>query len=207
MTKKEQNKPLFHIQQPAIKFPKAEMQDLYSSKKAEIEKQRQAIILKEKNISENTIQEVKEKKGVTDRKEEMEIESTSGSEHHTKSMGTRVEKKKKIQEVVIKSTEDQKGVKDNKPAFDFQTGGMPAPSFKRVRSFKEMGTLERLDYLIDFPKQLPPVPCIFEIEGNTIRGFLIAKSEEQIEIKQVDGTIDTIPIQALKEVRMVGLRR
>ena len=37
----------------------------------------------------------------------------------------------------------------------------PRSSFKRLKSFKEMDISERVDYLINYPSVLPPVPCLF----------------------------------------------
>lgn len=208
MTKKKQREPIFYIQQPAIQFPKVIMQELYSSKEADIEKQTQAIKDEEKNVINTTRQEENEKKELNQEAHEAQKKEEKVVMNKTRQEVNK--KKEKSQETF--ETQNEKNVikkeeKVTQSSPSSRTKSKPSPTFRRVKSFKEMGTLERLDYLIDFPKQFPPVPCIFEMEGNTIRGFLIGKTEEQIEIKQLDGNIEIIPIQALKEIRMVGLRR
>ncbi|MFO1445571.1 hypothetical protein KDN24_20705 [Bacillus sp. Bva_UNVM-123] len=80
-------------------------------------------------------------------------------------------------------------------------------SFQRLRSFREMNTFERLNYLAEFPKQLAPVTCVFETEDQTFRGILIGMDEEAIEIRKQDGQLLTINPQLIKEVRMIGNRR
>lgn len=175
MMEKRQKGPLFYLQQPNLQLPKAKMQESYSSKRAEIEKQ--SVTLAEENKFDKTTKEAEKKKGAEKRENN------------------------------LKANDAQQGEKNNQSSFEFQIKSKNKPSFQRVKSFKEMNILERLDYLIDFPKQLPPVPCIFEIEGNTLQGYLIGKTNEQIEIKQFDGKIETVHIQAIREVRMAGLRR
>ena len=63
-------------------------------------------------------------------------------------------------------------------------------SFNRVKSFKEMNTIERLNYLVHFPKLLPPVPCVFVTKSRSVKGFLVKKTEDSIEIKQFNDTND-----------------
>src|SRR4051812_10799603 len=45
-------------------------------------------------------------------------------------------------------------------------------TFNRVKSFKEMNIEERLDYLINYPKVLPPAPCVFVTEEKSYQGYL-----------------------------------
>ena len=80
------------------------------------------------------------------------------------------------------------------------------PTFNRVKKFKEMNTLERIDYLYNFPKQLPPVPCVFETDDSSFRGNIIHKTDNLIELKLFNGKTMEIPIETIKEVRMIGLR-
>ena len=70
-----------------------------------------------------------------------------------------------------------------------------------------MSIKERLTYLIEFPKQLPPVPCIFIANGNTFKGFLIDQTNEMIDIKQLNGDALKIAISELEDIKMIGLRR
>ncbi len=53
-----------------------------------------------------------------------------------------------------------------------------------------MNTIERLNYLVHFPKLLPPVPCVFVTKSRSVKGFLVKKTEDSIEIKQFNDTND-----------------
>ena len=79
-------------------------------------------------------------------------------------------------------------------------------SFNRVKSFKEMNTIERLNYLVHFPKLLPPVPCVFVTKSRSVKGFLVNKEVDSIEVKQFNETMMQIPIGELIEVKMIGLK-
>ena len=80
-------------------------------------------------------------------------------------------------------------------------------SLNRVKPFKDMGILERLDYLINFPKVLPPVPCVFYTAEENYHGFLTEYDQHQIVIQIHDQTSITIPVEELKSVMMIGIRR
>ncbi|WML38811.1 CotO family spore coat protein [Neobacillus sp. OS1-2] len=81
------------------------------------------------------------------------------------------------------------------------------PSLKRVKPFKEMELTERLDYLINFPKVLPPVPCNFyTVEGN-YQGYLAEYNQHQVTITFHDQTSKTLPIEELKDVMMIGIKK
>jgi len=68
-----------------------------------------------------------------------------------------------------------------------------------------MDVEEKLDYLANFPRQLPPVPCLFQTEGKAVRGILKEKNNREVIVKLFDQTESTILIKDLVEVRMVGL--
>ncbi|GLB58933.1 spore coat CotO family protein [Cytobacillus sp. NCCP-133] len=183
MAEKKEKEPLFYIQQPNFQFPESKMQTVYSSRKAELEsKKKHPDSLQELDAAvENTIKKPEEKV----------VED--------------VAEQKKVQET-IEEFEAGREEKKEAPSFAFTTEKRK-PSFRRVKSFKEMDTSERLDYLIDFPKQLPPIPCIFETDEKAIRGFLISRGDEFIEIKLFDESTKQISINSIKEIKMIGLRR
>ncbi|WP_040204560.1 CotO family spore coat protein [Neobacillus jeddahensis] len=80
-------------------------------------------------------------------------------------------------------------------------------SFNRVKSFKEMDLLERLDYLINFPKVLPPVPCVFYTTENNYQGYLTEYTPQQVTIQSKDNTTRTIPFEELKNIIMIGIKK
>ncbi|KML45960.1 MULTISPECIES: CotO family spore coat protein [Bacillaceae] len=178
MTEKREKEPLFYIQQPNFQIPENRMQTIYSSRKAEQERKQKENLLDFAVPKE--VQKVPEEK----------VEKTAGQ--------------MEVQEAI---EEFESGREEKKGASFAFTTEKRKPSFNRVKSFKEMDTLERLDYLIDFPKQLPPIPCTFETGEKAIRGFLVSKNEEWIEVKLFDERIEKINLQSLNAIKMIGLRR
>ncbi|MEH7436422.1 CotO family spore coat protein [Neobacillus drentensis] len=83
----------------------------------------------------------------------------------------------------------------------------PKPSFKRVKPFKELNIKERLDYLINFPKVLPPVPCVFYTKEENYTGYLTAYDDGQITIQFHDQSTIDIPLVELKDIIMIGIKR
>jgi len=193
MLKKKAKEPLLYIQQPSIQFPEAKMQELYSSPRKVKENQQPDLEEKLKNNDKD--QAEKENKN-----EEAAIEQ--GTE--VKNEDT-MEALTDVQES-IQAYEEQRAEADSGSAFTPIKRQAGVQSFNRVKRFREMNTLERLDYLENFPKQLPPVPCVFELEETSFRGILIGRTEEMIEIKQLNGKIQSIPMAELKGVKMTGLR-
>ena len=55
--------------------------------------------------------------------------------------------------------------------------------FNRVKVFKEMNLIERLEYLANFPKALPPVPCVFITEEKNYQGYLVEYNDQEITIR------------------------
>ncbi|WNS76889.1 CotO family spore coat protein [Bacillus sp. DTU_2020_1000418_1_SI_GHA_SEK_038] len=193
MPKKKEKEPFFHITQPGIKIPQANMQEIFSSKKAEKQKKDHSAHPKGKDQKEH---ELKEEKTLSEQVEsKLKDAALAGKDSE-----------KKVQEI-IENFEAENSNKEGDSPFASHIKRKPGPSFKRLKSFKDMNTIERLNYLIDFPKQLPPVPCIFETEKESWRGILVGKAEETIEIKMFDGKTKSIEIQTLKEIRMSGLRK
>ncbi|MBY0121001.1 CotO family spore coat protein [Bacillus sp. S/N-304-OC-R1] len=180
----KQKEPFFYILQPKINFPEANMQETFSFKK---ENQKELNSSSIDSLGENINLEENRKlpEGQPDKQNE---ELTLDAEEAT--------------EVIInyqnESTENNKDSKE-------QANRKHSSSFNRVKSFKEMNTIERLDYLVHFPKQLPPVPCIFDTENKSVRGTLIGKMDELIEIKLFNGETVELHIETIKEVKMIGL--
>ncbi|MBU8768178.1 CotO family spore coat protein [Cytobacillus oceanisediminis] len=179
MAEKKVKEPLFYIQQPSFQFPETRMQTVYSSRKAELDRK------------------LEQKESVPEPADKINEQAMP---EETENM-TEV----KVQ-AAIEEFEAGREEKKESASFAFTTEKRK-PAFNRVKSFKEMDTLERLDYLIDFPKQLPPIPCIFETGEKAIRGFLVSRNEGSIEVKLFDESIEQISLQSLKAVKMIGLRR
>lgn len=81
------------------------------------------------------------------------------------------------------------------------------PSFKRVKPFKDLELKEKLDYLINFPKVLPPVPCVFYTADRNYQGYLTDYDQYQITITFHDQTSKTFPVEELKDIIMIGIKR
>lgn len=78
---------------------------------------------------------------------------------------------------------------------------------KRVKPFKEMEINERLDYLLNFPKVLPPVPCNFYTNEGNYQGYLTEYDQHHVTIKFHDQTTKTFPLEELKDVMMIGIKK
>lgn len=142
---------------------------------AKISKQKQYKDLMEKKQKEEMLQEIKEKKELT--KESTEKQASIEN----------------VQEQIQHYQEQQVEKTPRKPAF------------KRLKSFKEMGIVEKLEYLLHFPKQLPPVPCLVITAKENIRGFVVDLTEENVDIKLMDQSVVTLKISTIQEVRMIGI--
>lgn len=142
---------------------------------AKISKQKQYQEMMEKKQKEEMLQEIKDKRELV--KEEVKKQNITVD----------------VQEQIQNYQEQQI---ENTPR---------KPAFKRLKSFKEMGIVEKLEYLLYFPKQLPPVPCIVITATENIRGFVVDLTEENVDIKLMDQSIVTIKISTIQEVRMIGI--
>lgn len=76
---------------------------------------------------------------------------------------------------------------------------------RRLKTFREMDIEEKLDYLHQFPKQLPPVPCLFQTANKALRGLLLDKTDDHIVLRLLDKSEATVGIKDLIEIRMIGL--
>jgi hypothetical protein len=117
--------------------------------------------------------------------------------------------KKKVFEVSLAKTDLAKENKarevnqENKG----QTNHDKQRTFNRVKSFKEMTLMERLEYLQNFPKALPPVPCVFYTEEKNVQGYLVEYNEQDVTIRFPNQTTETIPLKNIKDVMMIGIKK
>lgn len=216
MSKNKSRDPLLYIQQPELAFPKAEMQQSYIVKKAELEQENLALIpipdtedktQKESEHNHNSSQvrdrgtekEVKETKEVSSSKSVIDKGEKTANKGDSKKEDLTPEA---IQEAI--NQYNKQSQKEDRPSNS--TRKQQSYSFKRVKSFKEMNTVERLNYLEHFPKLLPPVPCVFVTSNSSTKGYLVNKMEDSIEIKQFNDKKMQIPIEQLTEVKMIGLK-
>ncbi|CRK83446.1 CotO family spore coat protein [Neobacillus massiliamazoniensis] len=79
-------------------------------------------------------------------------------------------------------------------------------SLKKVKSFKDMDLMERIDYLVHFPKMLPPVPCVFYTDSQNYQGYLSEYQDNLVTIQFHDQTKKTISLKELKNVVMIGIK-
>ncbi len=190
MPKMNKKEPFFHITQPGIQRPVPNMQETFSSKAAEREKK--------KTASANNVKDLNDHETLGT-KEHEELAENERKEVVVKESGKATE--------LIENYEAENRENESESSLAPHIRKRPEPSFKRLKSFKEMNTEERINYLLNFPIQLPPVPCVFETEAGSFRGVLIGKTDELIEIKLLDGKTRELQIQSVKEIRMVGIRK
>jgi Spore coat protein CotO len=119
------------------------------------------------------------------------------------------ESSKKVLEVSLAKTDlpKQSKVKEVKQEEKSQNNQEKKRTFNRVKGFKEMNLIERLEYLDNFPKALPPVPCVFYTEEKNYQGYLVEYNKQDVTIRFPDQTTETIPFESLKNVMMIGIKR
>ncbi|ASV66204.1 CotO family spore coat protein [Cytobacillus sp. FSL W7-1323] len=139
------------------------------------------------------------------------LPSPSTSMQSTYSSKNEVEEEEK--EVITNSSIDEQGEVEKKEEHVQQvleeyeeSQSESEQGFNRVKSFKDMNVQERIDYLLHFPKQLPPVPCLFISDDKHIRGFIELKQGNELMIKTLSGSMQTIHIHSIKSIKMVGFR-
>jgi hypothetical protein len=113
------------------------------------------------------------------------------------------------QEVQLAKTDLPKEpkVKEVKQEKKTQSNQEKQRAFNRIKGFKEMDLMERLEYLDNFPKALPPVPCVFYTEEKNYQGYLVEYNEQDVTIRFPNQTTETIPFKNLKDVMMIGIKR
>ena len=83
----------------------------------------------------------------------------------------------------------------------------PTSSFNRVKPFKEMNIMERLDYLNNYPRVLPPARCVFVTLEENYQGYLIEYDGQEATIQFQDKSTKTFPANALKNIIMIGIKK
>jgi Spore coat protein CotO len=116
---------------------------------------------------------------------------------------------KKVFEVSLAKTDLPKvsKKKEVKEEIKAQTNQEKQRNFNRVKGFKEMNLIERLEYLDNFPKALPPVPCVYYTEEKNYQGYLVEYNEQEITIRIPNQKTETIPVKNIKDIIMIGIRR
>jgi hypothetical protein len=119
------------------------------------------------------------------------------------------ESNKKFFEVSLAKTDlpKESKVKEVKQEKKTQSNQEKQRAFNRVKGFKEMDLMERLVYLDNFPKALPPVPCVFYTEEKNYQGYLVEYNEQDVTIRFPNQTTETIPFKNLKDVMMIGIKQ
>ena len=117
--------------------------------------------------------------------------------------------KKKLFEVSLAKTDLPKGskAKEVNEETKVQTNQEKQRTFNRVKSFKEMKLMERLEYLANFPKALPSVPCVFFTEEKNYQGYLEEHNDQEITIRIPNQETETIQVTKLTDIMMIGIKR
>jgi hypothetical protein len=208
MSIKKSRHPLLYIQQPELNYPKPEMQQTYVVRKAELESENTA----SKPLAENESKPNKTLESNHHNHTHDHAIQSNEEETEEKSLSNTVmdegELQSKIQNEELPSSAIQDAIQQyqNDVPSTQPTRKKQSYSFNRVKSFKEMNTIERLNYLVHFPKLLPPVPCVFVTKSRSVKGFLVKKTEDAIEIKQFNDQMMQISLGELIEVKMIGLK-
>jgi len=206
MSSKQSRDPLLYIMQPTIRFPKATMQETFVVARNSQEDKKPLLNeeAKKKFDSEldspttNPAEAIAENKGNTvtlDKEKKVRKKVAAGKKNLESD---------EVQEIIHHYHQDQT-YQEETPATKPEAN-QHSYSFKRVKSFREMNIMEKLNYLELFPKQLPPVPCIFMTKSSSIKGFLVQLSEDVIEIKQFNDKKVELLINEITDIKMIGLK-
>jgi hypothetical protein len=184
---KRTKEPMLYIHQPSLKTPNLKMQEVYSAKQAEA---------MNKASSEIPSGTKRKKRKPAESQQDLGIFGPVPIDLEVMEM-----KSEDVQEAV--NVFQTKNLEQN----EIETNKKGTPSFQRVKPFKEMNVHERLDYLMEFPKQLPPVLCIFETGNGPVSGFISSRpSKDLVEITLLDKTIQRMKVDDLRQVKMLGFR-
>ncbi|WP_428911400.1 CotO family spore coat protein [Niallia sp. Krafla_26] len=200
MSKNQSRDPLLYIMQPTLTFPKANMQEKYIVTKT-IEKQEEKPLLNEQ-AKEKFDSQIVEEPLPTSETELIEQEKINNKKKDSPKRKLQTED---VQEIIGQYHQEQSIVEEEKTP-STQKRNKQSYSFKRVKSFKDMNIHEKLNYLVNFPKQLPPVPCIFVSNTSSIKGFLQFVTDDMIEIKQFNNKIVKLNLDELTDIRLIGLK-
>ncbi|KAA9027580.1 CotO family spore coat protein [Niallia endozanthoxylica] len=210
MPENQSRDPLLYIQQPDFAYPKADMQQTYIVKRPNQKREKSTIapfpeLDSGESLSDQTAEliENETEKAVEEKKQAVTDEQPSKKAIDADKKQQKQELDRKAVQEVINQYHQQREEKEEPGQAKSKQHSY---SFKRVKSFKEMNTLEKLNYLDHFPKLLPPVPCIFATGSSSVRGYLLNKTEDFIEIKLFNDKTLEIPIEQITEVKMLGLQ-
>jgi Spore coat protein CotO len=204
MSIKQSRDPLLYIMQPAIQYPKATMQEKFVVTN-KIVKEQDSPLLNED--AKNKFDSQTEAETIEPVNEETESKMEPAKEKKVYKKGNSTHKKdlisNEVQDIIHnyhldRSDHEETDVKSTKKQAMY--------SFNRIKGFKEMTIVEKLNYLENFPKQLPPVPCIFMTKNSSIKGFLQKVTEEMVEIKQFNDKNIEQNMNDLTDIRMIGLK-
>lgn len=196
-SQQDQRSPFLYIQQPSLKPPEGKMQKTFSTKEAEEKRKQQLIIQAAKEAEQQAANPEKKVK----RKNKYVAEELNGE---TGIFGAPIKKQtdlpssEEVQEIIAQYDEEKR---EDTPK---ETDEQQRSTFRRMKSFREMSIPERLEYLHQFPKQLPPVPCQIQTKANSIRGFLVGKTAEKIDVRLFDKSVISILINDIQAVTMIG---
>ena len=139
----------------------------------------------------------------TSRQEDVQVEEEEPIEVESKKKIS-LAKKEILQEPIPKEVTKS----DNPQTTSAPTNqGNHHSSFKRVKPFKEMNVEERLDYLINYPKVLPPPPCVFITDEGNYQGYLTEYDGNEVTIRFHDQTMKNVSVNALKNVMLIGIKK
>ena len=183
MSIKPSRDPLLYIMQPEIQYPKASMQEKFVVTN-KIVKEQEIPLLNDDAKSKFDSQTGAETIDQINEEAESKMDSVKETKVHKK--GNSAYKKdlisNEVQDIIHKyhleqSDQEETDVKSTKKQAMY--------SFNRIKGFKEMTILEKLNYLENFPKQLPPVPCIFMTNNSSIKGFLQKVMEDLLKLNNL----------------------
>ncbi|WP_052427483.1 CotO family spore coat protein [Neobacillus niacini] len=191
MEKKTKRGPLLYVSQTFLDTPIKNMQEVFTN--------RQEVQLP---IEEPRLEEESNKK-----KEVLEV-SLAKTDLPKESIVKEVKQEigpQTNQEIKPKTNQEIKSKTNQeiKP----QTNQEKQRTFNRVKGFKEMDLMERLEYLDNFPKALPSVPCVFYTEEKNYQGYLVEYNEQDVTIRFPNQTTETISFKNLKDVMMIGIKK
>jgi hypothetical protein len=204
MSIKQSRDPLLYIMQPAIQYPKANMQEKFVVTNKIVKEQDNPLLnedAKNKFDSQTEAETIEQ----ANKETESKMELVKEKKVYKKGNSTYKEDliSNEVQDIIHnyhldRSDQEETDVKSTKKQAMY--------SFNRIKGFKEMTIVEKLNYLENFPKQLPPVPCIFMTKNSSIKGFLQKVTEEIIEIKQFNDKNIEQNMNDLTDIRMIGLK-
>lgn len=72
-------------------------------------------------------------------------------------------------------------------------------------SFKELSIDEKIDYLVELPKEFIQMKCKIETKDRTYRGSITNRLDDKIEFLQAGQQKITISIEDIKSIDLLGL--